>query len=160
MIGGFAVLLGFQLGGEALAHLLHVPIPGPVIGLLMLFGWLRMRSFTDLDTPQTLDRTELAQLTGPLLRNLGILFVPSGVGVLEYVDLFVARGPAVLLVLVVSTLLTMIVTALAFAGVQSLAARIVIQRRTRLEGDAAASAPQPSESPNLAEQEGLNERAA
>lgn len=124
MIPGIAQLLGFELAGEVGTRLLHVPIPGPIIGLLLLFAWLQTRSFTDLKTPEAVEATELAQVSTPLLRNLAILFVPSGVGVLQYFGLFARHGPAVLVVLVASTLMAMAATALAFVAAQSLPTRL------------------------------------
>jgi putative effector of murein hydrolase LrgA (UPF0299 family) len=124
MIQGIGLLLGFQLAGEAITRLLRLPVPGAIIGLLLLFAWLQSRAFTDLKTPEAVDATEVAQIATPLLRNLAILFVPSGVGVLEYFDLFTRHGPAILVVLAASTLLAMAATALAFVASQSLASRI------------------------------------
>jgi holin-like protein len=120
MIQGIGILLGFQLMGEVIARLLHVPIPGSIIGLLLLFAWLRVRTFRHVSNPESIDATEVAQVATPLLRNLAILFVAPGVGVMQYLDLFWQHGPTVLLVLVASTLATMAATAAAFSGSQSL----------------------------------------
>ncbi len=118
MIEGIGTLLGFQLAGEFVARLLHVPIPGPIIGLILLFAFLQMRA-------------GVAQVATPLLRNLAILFVPSGVGVLQYLDLFIRHGPAVLFVLVASTFATMAVTALVFAATQGLAIPLLSRKLVR-----------------------------
>ena len=40
MLRGLAVLLLFQFVGESLVFLLGVPIPGPVVGLVLLFAAL------------------------------------------------------------------------------------------------------------------------
>ena len=40
MLRGLAVLLLFQLVGESLVFLLGVPIPGPVVGFVLLFAAL------------------------------------------------------------------------------------------------------------------------
>ena len=40
MIRTLALLLVFQSAGEVLAYALRLPVPGPVIGLAMLLGWL------------------------------------------------------------------------------------------------------------------------
>jgi len=63
VIPALLVLLGFQLLGEALRALLHLPVPGPVIGMLLLAGALALRPRED-DT--TLDRT-----AGALLEHMG-----------------------------------------------------------------------------------------
>jgi holin-like protein len=135
MIRGIGLLLGFQLAGEVCSRLLQVPVPGPVIGLLLLFAWLQSRAFTDLKTPEAVDDTDVAQVATPLLRNLAILFVPSGVGVLEYFDLFTLHGPAVLVVLIASTLLAMAATALSFAAAQSLVTRLRMTQWTSKRAD-------------------------
>jgi holin-like protein len=139
MIQGIGLLLGFQLAGEVVARLLHISIPGPIIGLVLLFAWLQARAFTDLKTPEAIDTTEVAQVTAPLLRNLAILFVPSGVGVMEYFDLFTRHGPAVLLVLAASTLVTMAVTALAFVASQSVAAWMRVAQSKYQRADSCGS---------------------
>ncbi len=43
MLFGLTVLLVFQLVGEALTYAFSLPIPGPVIGMLLLFGYLQWR---------------------------------------------------------------------------------------------------------------------
>jgi holin-like protein len=120
MIQGICLLLGFQLAGEVVKRLAHLPIPGPIIGLLLLFAFLRARTLIDLKTPEDFDTSAVAQVATPLLRHLAILFVPSGVGVLQYFELFTQHGLAVVFVLVTSTLVTMAAAAFAFAGAQSL----------------------------------------
>ena len=53
-------------------------MPGPVIGLVLLFGWL-LRQGSERPVPEPLARTADA-----LLNNLGLLFIPAGVGVVIY----------------------------------------------------------------------------
>lgn len=52
MLAGFFTLFAFQLLGEALQRLLHLPLPGPVIGMFLLFGYLCLRGEVpkDLET--------------------------------------------------------------------------------------------------------------
>jgi holin-like protein len=124
LIKGVGTLFGFQLAGEVLVRLLQVPIPGPIVGLLLLFAFLRARLALDFRDANAIETTAVAQVTDPMLRNLAILFVPSGVGVLQYANLFLHHGPAVVIVLVTSTLATLCVTALVFAAAQPLARRL------------------------------------
>jgi holin-like protein len=118
MVRGIGILLGSLLLGEAAVRALGVPIPGAIVGLILLFAWLQARTFTDLQTPEAIDKTPVAQVATPLLQNLGILFVPAGVGIVQYSDLFARLGPKVLFVLIASTLITMGVTAIVFAAAQ------------------------------------------
>jgi holin-like protein len=73
VIGALAALLLCQLAGEALARAFALPIPGPVIGMALLFAALLARGRPE---PAPLGRTADALLT-----HLGLLFVPAGVGV-------------------------------------------------------------------------------
>jgi holin-like protein len=97
------VLLGFQLIGEVLVRLLWLPVPGPVIGMLLLVGLLLWRgTLADMLRPTT----------QTLLGHLALLFVPAGVGVMVHFALLQREWLAVLVVLLGSTLLTLLATAL------------------------------------------------
>ena len=43
MLRGLALLLVFQLAGEVLTHLLALPVPGPVVGMVLLLLALELR---------------------------------------------------------------------------------------------------------------------
>ncbi len=73
MIEALALLLGCQLAGEILVRLAGAPLPGPVVGLLLLLVVLLMRG--------TVPTAVQATARG-LLRHLSLLFVPAGVGIM------------------------------------------------------------------------------
>jgi len=103
MLFAFAVLLIFQCLGEAISHALGLPVPGPVIGMLLLFVAL-------LVSPALMERVEA---TGnALLSHLSLLFVPAGAGILATAGTVQGHWLAVLASLVVGTVLTLTVTAL------------------------------------------------
>jgi holin-like protein len=129
LIAGFGLLLGFQLGGEMIARALGIPIPGSIVGLLLLFAWLKIRADNSHTSVESAEATEVAHVARPLLRNLAILFVPSGVGVMEFGDVFAAHSLALILVVIASTLLTLAATALAFVAAKSIAARLRHRQR-------------------------------
>jgi holin-like protein len=99
---GLAVLLVLQAVGEALAHALGLPFPGPVIGMILLIPALQV--------PQL--REPVRAAAEMLLDNLSLLFVPVGVGVITHLDLISRYGVRLLVVIVVSTWIGMAVTAL------------------------------------------------
>lgn len=103
MINGLLTLLIFQLIGEVLARWLQLPLPGPVVGMLLLFASLLWRG----ELPEQLRST--AQT---VLHYLSLLFVPAGVGVMVHLGLLASQWLPVLISLVVGTLITMTVTAL------------------------------------------------
>jgi holin-like protein len=100
MIESFAVLLVCQLIGEILVTAAHLPVPGPVVGMLLLFIGLLVRG----TVPEVLART-----AGALLQHLSLLFVPAGVGVMLHLELLADQWAAVGLALLVSTALTLLV---------------------------------------------------
>jgi holin-like protein len=118
VIQAIAILLLCQLAGETIARGLGVPMPGPVIGLILLLAGLVIMAWRGAISPQTVADTDLGRTTAGLLQNLSILFVPAGVGVIDHLDLVGRYGVALLVSLVVSTVLALAVTALVFVGVK------------------------------------------
>lgn len=98
----FAILLVFQSLGEGLVFVLGLPVPGPVVGMLLLFGGL-------LASPRLLAQVEPAGTE--LLRHLSLLFVPAGVGIVAAAGSIGNSWLALVASLVGSTLLTLAVTA-------------------------------------------------
>lgn len=102
MIGAIAALLVMQLIGTLLTQFLRVPLPGPVIGMLLLFGYLVWRG----NAPQALTNT-----TRSLLENLSLLFVPAGVGIIAHWRAAAGQTWQIALVLVVAAAVTLLATA-------------------------------------------------
>ncbi len=90
---GLTLLLLCQCAGEAVSRLLGVPLPGPVLGLLMLLALLSW--------PACREAVEAA--AQPLLTHLSLLFVPVGVGVITHVGLVAQYGFRMMLAIVLST---------------------------------------------------------
>lgn len=75
---GIAVLLAFLFAGDAISSVLHLPLPGSVVGMVMLaaalrLGWLPLawvRAAAEL-----------------LIRHMSLLYIPPGVGVMTYFGL-------------------------------------------------------------------------
>jgi holin-like protein len=103
MVGSITVLLCCQLLGEAMVALLRVPVPGPVAGMALLFAGLCMHGRIP---------DELARVTDGLLGNLSLMFVPAGVGVMLHAPLLQQDWLAISVALVLSTLVTIGVTAM------------------------------------------------
>jgi holin-like protein len=103
MLRALATLLVFQCLGEGVSYLFKLPVPGPVIGMLLLFGFLMLR-------PQAADAIEPTALE--LLRHLSLLFIPAGVGIMVSAGKVRGDALAVVVSLVVSTTLAIAVTAL------------------------------------------------
>lgn len=103
---GFTLLLLFQVLGEAFALILPLNLPGPVIGLLLLWPALANRWI----------RERISAVAEFLLANLSLLFVPVGVGVIIHLDVLAPVWWQILLILLVSTVLGLVVTLGVLAG--------------------------------------------
>lgn len=118
MVLGLAVLLVCQLAGEIASRGLGLPVPGPVLGLVILvigFAiWGRGRGDAEVAA------SPAARVGDGLLSNLGLLFVPAGVGVIQYGGLLRTQAPALALALLGSTAITLVATVLVFVGVSRL----------------------------------------
>ena len=108
MIRAITLLLVCQLAGEVLVRSLGVPFPGPVLGMVLLVGGLLVFKTSAPVLEETADT---------LLRNLSLLFVPAAVGVIQHGAVLKAHGAAIVLALLLSTIATLVVTALVFAAV-------------------------------------------
>ncbi len=103
MIRGLVYILLFQGLGEIISKALSLPIPGPVIGLLLLLASLVVRDRLDPD---------LDQVASAFAQHLGLLFIPAAVGVVMFVPKIQAHGLAISLILVISVGLAIAATAL------------------------------------------------
>lgn len=111
MIWAFSILLGCQLAGELLVRVAGLPLPGPVIGMILLMILLfSIPKLKDLILP----------VTQTLLGNLSLLFVPAGVGVVAHLDKLVQFGAGLFVALVVSTVLALTAGVLTFRAVARL----------------------------------------
>jgi holin-like protein len=120
MLRAFAILLACQLAGEGITRAVALPLPGPVLGLVILVVLLFAVERCHLVSSATVDDTALGKVANGLLAVLGILFVPAGVGVIQDLALLREYGVALAAALVVSTLLTLTVTVWVFVGVSRL----------------------------------------
>ena len=78
MVRFLTLVMVFQLTGEVLARLLGLPVPGPVIGLVLFFVALTLSDRTAREVEKSADM---------LLAYLSLLFIPAGVGVVQYLPL-------------------------------------------------------------------------
>ena len=99
---GLAWLLVFQSVGEVLSRGFSLPLPGPVLGLILLVPALRF----------ALVREPVAECANFLLSHLSLLFIPVGVGVMTHLALLSQYGGRMLVVIALSTWIGLAVTAL------------------------------------------------
>jgi putative effector of murein hydrolase LrgA (UPF0299 family) len=102
MLPALTALLLCQLIGEVAARLLEIPVPGPVLGLVLMLVVLALRR----SVPDNIQTT-----AGGLLKHFSLLFVPAGVGVLQHLARIEAEWIAIAAALLVSSVATIVVTA-------------------------------------------------
>jgi holin-like protein len=112
MVGGLTILLLFQLAGELITTGFDLPIPGPVIGMGLLFVALLVRGRESDAGNQPGLPAGLERAAQGLLDHLSLLFVPAGCGVITYSALIRQEWLPITVSLIGSTLLTIAVTAL------------------------------------------------
>jgi holin-like protein len=103
MLNAFTLILCCQLAGELMVTAAGLPIPGPVCGMALMFAGLIVRGGVPED---------LGKAADVLLGNLSLLFIPAGVGVMLHLQLMSDEALPITLALVLSTLITIAVTAL------------------------------------------------
>ncbi len=114
MLYAVLALVAAQYLGDLIADTLSLPMPGVVIGLLLVLLVLAFRGRRlgrDHAVPGALSRVAKA-----LHDHFGLLFVPAGAGVVANLDRLATEGPALIIVLLLSTIATIALTALIVAG--------------------------------------------
>lgn len=118
MIKGIALLLLFQLIGESIVFSSGMPLPGPVVGLVLLFAAMQSCKAVGLAP-----FAEAERAADGFLANLGLLFVPAGVGIVALWGQLHSQAGILLVILAASAILTLVVTVWTFIAVQRLAGR-------------------------------------
>lgn len=93
------ILSAFSFIGGAVQQFFHLPIPGSIIGLILLIICLSVK---------IIPVKMIEDGAGFLLSFLPLLFIPAMTGVINYPSLFSASGAALFLIIVLSTIVTMI----------------------------------------------------
>ncbi len=99
----FLIILIICVIGEVLNKVVHIPLPGSIIGMILLFICLS----TGLIKIEMID-----EISKFLLDHLAFFFIPSGVGLLAYVGILKKNLVSITVICVVTTVLVMIVTGL------------------------------------------------
>ena len=94
-----SLLLLYSVIGEGVRMFFHLPVPGSIIGILLLF----LSFQTKLLKPTAIEDT-----ANFLLNHLTILFVPAGVGLMQYYGAIKYTWPILLGAVVVCSLVSLV----------------------------------------------------
>lgn len=95
-------LLGITIIGEGLSKILFFPLPGSILGLLLLLTVL-LKEWVNLE--------QIEELSTFLLNHLALFFVPAGVGLITVLGLLKETWFILLIICITTTILVLIVTA-------------------------------------------------
>lgn len=99
----FAIILIICFLGEVLHKLLNIPIPGNVIGMILLLAGL-LSGIIKLEA--------IEEVSEFLLKHLAFFFVPAGVGIIASFDIMKGNWLKILSIILISTLIVTITTGL------------------------------------------------
>ncbi|HEY0234770.1 MAG TPA: CidA/LrgA family protein [Afipia sp.] len=126
MIASLSIILLCQLAGEIFVRGLGLPVPGPVVGLVLLLIVLLARDQLPVLARGPLRHGEVEGTAKGMLTHMSLLFVPAGVGVVQQLDLLAQHGLAIFIILALSAIITLAATVGAFL----LIGRVVAGRRS------------------------------
>lgn len=114
MLSSITIILLCQLIGEIIAKLFSLPVPGPVIGMVLIMGIL---AFKERYSPlfPSFAHQGLEDTSYKLLKFLPLMFVPTTVGIIDKGDILKTHGVAIIIALMLSTLLTLLLCVWVFA---------------------------------------------
>ena len=115
-INGLTILLIYQLIGEILSQYTGLPVPGPVVGMVLLFLTLLLHG----SLTESMEHSSVA-----FLCHLSLLFVPAGVGIMIHFQRIANEWMPITIALILSTLITMTLSALIMTGMNRLVAKRV-----------------------------------
>jgi len=114
LLGAIFTILIFQLAGEVIQKGFELPLPGPVLGLiLLLFSLVFTKKSINPNLVEI--RARLMTTSEKLLSYLSLLFVPIGVGVIMHLQLLEGQLLKIVFVIGLGTIMTMVFTAFIFA---------------------------------------------
>ncbi len=105
MLVSLLIVAACYFAGEGISHMLSLPLPGPIAGLLLLLLVFKLR-------PSLF--TLMARHIPALLSHLALLFLPATVGLMVSYKLLDGYWPAVITAVIVSTLLSLLTGILVF----------------------------------------------
>lgn len=106
MIYAIAALFVCQLLGECIVQSIGLPLPGPLVGMVLLFSGLILYG----RVPEKLNST-----VSKMLRHMMLFFIPLVAGVMMHAERMAAEWFPFMAACIVGAAVTLIVTSLTFA---------------------------------------------
>ena len=100
-LGQFSIILAILYIGEFFQTKFNLPIPGTILGLILLFALMALK---------ILKLKWVEGVGDVLLSNLSLLFVPAGIDIIKHLDIFKGQILNLFIVIATSTIIVMVVT--------------------------------------------------
>lgn len=101
IIRQLAIIFGICLVGEFLYRKVGIPLPGNIIGMLILLSLLCLKIVKIEHIKETSDF---------FLKNIALFFLPPSIGIIAVGDEILGQWPLLLFICIVLTIITMVVT--------------------------------------------------
>ena len=95
------IIFGIYILGELLSSVLHLPIPGNILGMVILFILL---------CTKVVKVDNISNVTSFLLDHLSFFFIPAGVGLMTSIGIIKSTWWQILIVCISTTIIMMGVT--------------------------------------------------
>lgn len=99
----FLIILIICFIGEILNKFVHIPIPGSIIGMILLFVLL-LTGVIKIHMIENISKF--------LIDHLAFFYIPAGVGLLAYIGVISKNLIPILVICLITTILVMVVTGL------------------------------------------------
>ncbi|MGI9274101.1 MAG: CidA/LrgA family protein [Endozoicomonas sp.] len=103
MLSGIVTLLLFTVMGNTISTTLNLPVPGSVVGLILLVVWLVLKGEPS---------GELEKVSQFCIRYMAVLFIPAAVSVFFMTGLLAEQWLPLTLAVFVATPVTLVLTGL------------------------------------------------
>ena len=127
------IIFGFSFVGNVISNLFHLPVPGPIIGMILLFLALQFKllQFRHVDEAGSF-----------LIDNMTILFLPAGVGIMAKWNLISHFWAQILLIVIGALIINMLILG-----------KVVEWIKVKFEGDYVSLEPEQTTNPSVENQE-------
>ncbi len=102
ILRGLGIIFACLWVGETLVGVLHLPLPGSIVGLLLLAGLLHTK---------VVKEAWVKEVSDTLIRYMSFFFIPPGVALGAYWGVVRAEWCPIVVSTVISTLLVLLTTA-------------------------------------------------
>lgn len=100
----FLLISSIYLLGQWAVHAFHIPLPGSIVGMILLFLFLLLGFFK---------LTWFEQIAQLHIKHIVLFFIPPIISIIHFMGVFKTQGLQLSIIIILSSLAMILVTALA-----------------------------------------------